>query len=149
MDTPAVRVTATYRDTPEHVFDAWLDPVLIRQWMFGPRLREEEILNISMAPHVGGTFSFLVRREGQEVDHVGKYLRIERPKLLVFEWGIKGHDENSRVTVQIAPTPTGCELVLIHQLHPKWVSYAEKTAAGWTKMIRVLGEVLLEKNQPL
>jgi uncharacterized protein YndB with AHSA1/START domain len=60
----SVVVTHRFAASPERVFDAWLDPALIGQWMFGPAVREEEVLRLATDPRVGGSFSFLVRRQG-------------------------------------------------------------------------------------
>lgn len=134
-----VRVARRFNTSPERVFDAWLDPKLIGQWMFGEALREEEVLRIAVDARVGGAFSFLVRRGGQEIDHVGRYLAIERPKRLAFTWGIAGESTNgSRVTINIAPDGAGCELTLTHEMDAKWAEYAERTKAGWTRMLDVL-----------
>lgn len=138
-----IRVTVVHRfeAAPERVFDAWLSPGLLGQWMFGAKLRDEEILRISVDGRVGGSFSFLVRRQGEEIDHVGKYLEIDRPRRLVFTWGI-GEGDSSRVVIDIVPSGTGCELTLTHELHPDWADYTARTEAGWTKMLGVLDEVL-------
>lgn len=56
--------------------------------MFGPAVRDEAIVRLDLAPHVGGSFSFVVRRQGEEINHVGTYLEIERRRRLVFTWGI-------------------------------------------------------------
>ena len=79
-----VQVKRRFDASGERVFDAWLDPQMIGQWMFGPALRQETILRIAVDARVGGSFSFLVRREHQELDHVGQYLEIDRPRRLVF-----------------------------------------------------------------
>lgn len=34
----------------------------------------------------GGRFSFLVLRGGEEIDHVGEYIALERPRRLAFTW---------------------------------------------------------------
>ncbi len=67
-----VRVTRRFTASAERVFDAWLDTALLGMWMFGPPLRDEEVLRLTLEPRVGGSFSFLVRRQGQEIDHVGE-----------------------------------------------------------------------------
>ena len=54
----------------EELFAAFLDKELIGQWMFGPLLRKEEVLGITLDGR--GAFSFLVRRHDQEIDHVGQ-----------------------------------------------------------------------------
>ena len=138
-----VQVKRRFDASAERVFDAWLDPQMIGQWMFGPALREEEILRIAVDARVGGSFSFLVRREEQELDHVGQYLEIDRPRRLVFTWGIGTTSEaESRVTVAIAAQEAGCELTLTHDMHPKWAEYASRTEAGWSRMLGVLAATL-------
>jgi uncharacterized protein YndB with AHSA1/START domain len=39
-----VRVTRRYNAPPGRVFDAWLNPEMIGKWMFGPALRDEEVV---------------------------------------------------------------------------------------------------------
>ena len=136
------RVVRRFDVPPERVFDAWLDPKKISQWMFGPRLREEEILHIELDARTGGSFSFLVRRGGEEIDHVGDYLEIDRPRRLVFTWSIApDRDPRSRVTVEIAPAAGGCLLTLEHELPPEWASYLRRTEEGWTRMVDELATI--------
>jgi uncharacterized protein YndB with AHSA1/START domain len=135
-----VQVTRSFDVTPEQVFDAWLDPGVIGRWMFGPALRDEEVVHLETDARVGGRFSFLVRRQGAEIDHVGTYLEIDRPRALAFTWGIAGESvDESTVRIEIAPRGAGCELTLTHELPPKWADYAERTKGGWTKMLEALG----------
>src|SRR6185295_17212258 len=75
-----IRVTQQFTAAPERVFDAWLDAAWLSRWMIGPAVREEEIVHIELDPRVGGTFSFMVRRDGEEIDHVGEYLELDRPR---------------------------------------------------------------------
>jgi uncharacterized protein YndB with AHSA1/START domain len=139
-----VRVTRHFSASPEQVFDAWLDPEMIGKWMFGPAYpeREEEVVSISLDPRVGGTFSFVVRRQGQEIDHVGEYLEIDRPRRLVFTWGVADAGDSSRVIIDIIPLQQGCELTLTHEMHPKWADFASRAEASWNKMLNVLATTL-------
>lgn len=138
-----VRVTRSFNALPGRVFDAWLDPETIERWMFGPAVREEEIARMTLDARVGGSFSFVVRRQGEEIDHVGKYLEIDRPHRLVFTWGVpKYSPDMARVILDIAPLDHGSELTLTHELHPKWAEYATRTEAGWKKMLDVLAGTL-------
>jgi len=132
-----VRVTKHFEAPPARVFDAWLDPALIERFMFGPHLRDEEIIHVENEPRVGGTFSFLVRRDGAEIDHVGEYLTIVRPRKLAFTWGILG-SESSRVTIEIAPAASGCDMTLSHELHPASAKNKDRTKDAWTKMLEAL-----------
>jgi uncharacterized protein YndB with AHSA1/START domain len=140
-----IRVARRFDAPAERVFDAWLAPAMIGRFMFGPALRDEEVLRIEVDARVGGAFSFLVRRQGQEIDHVGHYLEIDRPRRLAFTWGIAGESERqSRVDIEITPLAPGCELVLVHQMDPKWVTYADRVRSGWSTMLDALSRALLE-----
>jgi uncharacterized protein YndB with AHSA1/START domain len=141
-------VKRAYTASAERVFDAWLDPKMIAKFMFGPQLRDEEILHLKVDPRVGGRFSFLVRRQDVNIDHVGEYFEMARPYHLSFSWSAlaKGYedkeDPGSRVTIDIAPKGTGCELTLTHILPAEWKDYAERTQQGWTRMTDALAEAL-------
>ena len=138
-----VQVMRAYSASAERVFDAWLDPDMIGQFMFGPHLREEEVVHLRTEPRVGGTFSFLVKRQGQPIDHIGRYEVIERPRKLVFTWSIAPEAiDASRVTITIAPRTSGCELTLAHELAPAWKDYAERTKGGWTRITDELAKVV-------
>lgn len=139
----SVSVTHRYSASAERVFDAWLDPAMIGQFMFGARLREEEILHLKVDGKVGGKFSFLVRRGPHDIDHVGTYRVIDRPRQLVFTWGVVGDsEEESRVMIDIVPQGDGCELTLTHEMAAEWAEYADRTRAAWAKMTDMLGQVI-------
>lgn len=138
-----VRVVQRFDASPERVFDAWLDTAMLGRWMFGPGVRDEEIVRLALDARVGERFSFVVRRDGEEIDHVGEYLEIDRPRRLAFSWGIAGVSvDESRVTIDITPHDTGTELVLRHELDPDWADYADRTQAGWTHMLDALARAL-------
>jgi uncharacterized protein YndB with AHSA1/START domain len=138
----SVRVFQPFSHPAERVFEAWLDPALIGRWMFGPAVREEEIIRLVINARMGGAFSFLVRREGREIDHVGTFLELVRPTRLAFTWGIAPPIETSRVLVDLTPLPDRCELTLTHELHPAWAHFADRTAVGWSNMLGALAAVL-------
>lgn len=140
---PNLQVTVIQRfaAAPETVFDAWLDPQMLGRWMFGPGVRDEEIIHLKLDAQTGGAFSFKVRRQGQEIDHIGNYLELTRPRRLVFTWGIAGSD-SSKVSLELVPQGSGCNLALTHELHPAWAEYASRTQAGWMKMLGTLATVV-------
>jgi uncharacterized protein YndB with AHSA1/START domain len=140
---PPVTVTVKRRfaSPPERVFDAWLDPKLVAEWMFGPSVRDEEVLRIAIDPRVGGLFSFLVRRGGQEIDHVGEYLEIDRPRRLAFTWAVgKRSPDDTHVILDFAAAGAGCELTLRHER--VWADYQERTQQGWTAMLEAVARLL-------
>lgn len=139
-DTVDVTVHRRFIASAERVFDAWLTPRLLGQWMMGPGIRDEKLLRLDVDPRVGGRFSMLVERDGERIDHVGEYLVIDRPRRLSFTWTIAGEadQDGSRVDIVLTPTPTGCELRLTHTLPRAWADYADRTQQGWGTMLDAL-----------
>ena len=139
----AARVVRRFDAPPERVFDAWLDPAQLGRWMFGPAVREEEVVSLSLDPRVGGGFSFVVRRGEAVIDRVGRYREIVRPLLLVFTWGIAGepHGE-SKVIVEIRPSGNGSELTLTHEMAPRWLEFVGRSEEAWRKMLDALDAAL-------
>lgn len=152
----SVTVSRSLSATPEQVFDAWLSAKMIGRFMFGPGVRDEEIVRLRTDAVVDGTFSFVVRRQGQEIDHVGRYLAIDRPRQLAFTWGVAPETgESSRVRIDLIPLPTGTQLTLVHELAPAWADYVDRVRAAWTKMLNMLevtlrqpADVSIEKALP-
>jgi uncharacterized protein YndB with AHSA1/START domain len=126
------------------VFDAWLDPAWIGRWMFGPNVREEQIVRLGCEPRVGGKFSFVVNRGGKEIDHIGEYLEIDRPHCLVFTWATRDSlPDTSRVIVEIVSLDEStCELTLTHVMGPNWAAFVDKAAGSWRTMLDALAGTL-------
>jgi uncharacterized protein YndB with AHSA1/START domain len=138
-----VRVTHRYDAPPESVFGAWIHPDRIAHWMFGPVVRDEQVIHLAVDARVGGTFSFRVLRHQHEIDHVGEYLEIDPPRRLVFTWGVASEAARSRVTVEIEPIGSGSALTLTHELHPDWADFAARTEEAWAAMLNALETALV------
>jgi uncharacterized protein YndB with AHSA1/START domain len=146
---PPIQVVATRRFTlpAGRVFDAWLDPQWIARWMYGPQVRDERIVRLDIDCRVGGKFSFVVERQGAEINHVGEYLEIDRPSLLVFTWGTRDDpSETSRVIVEIAPCDGGCELSVTQVVAGPRRAFADQATGTWQRMLGALAGVLTETN---
>lgn len=140
----AIKITVKkeFNAPAEKVFHAWLDPDWLNRWMFGPDIRDEEIIKLENNPEEGGHFSYVVRRDGQEINHVGTYREIQRPTRLVFTWGVDVEaDDESVVTITIQSTENGCRLTLVHTMDPKWAEYKDRTEEGWNYMLDKLNRL--------
>jgi uncharacterized protein YndB with AHSA1/START domain len=142
MTTPSrvsIRVTRAFGASLERVFDAWLDPARAAKFLFatptGAMVRAE------IDPRVGGRFCFVDRRDGEDIEHVGTYLEIDRPRRLVFSFGMpKFSSELARVTVEIASRGSGRELTLTHDgVLP---DYAARTEGGWRMILDSMANAL-------
>lgn len=82
----------------EEVFDAWLDPESMKQWMKpGPMALSVARLD----PVVGGQYALTFTGDGKEIPHEGEYREITRPHRLVFTWKSAGAGD-TLVTIAFA-----------------------------------------------
>lgn len=135
-------VTRRFRALSERVFEAWLQRVQLGEWLLGSAGSGEEIVHVSLTPRVGGGFSFLISRDGEEIEFVGKYLEIDRPRRLVFTWIVTTETVGSRVLVEITAGETGCELTLTHELHPSRAEEVGRTEVAWSRRLDALAATL-------
>jgi len=143
MSTPFVLVvTRSFAAAPERVFDAWLDPAQARRFLFATS--GGTIVRCDIDPRVGGAFTIVDRRGGEDAVHRGRFAEIDRPQRLVFLFSAAPDgDENwTRVTVEIARDPGGCTLTLTHEMDPQWAAYEAQTRRGWSTILESLDRIL-------
>ena len=75
--SPILKVTRQFTSAAERIFDAWLDPEIARKWLFATE--EGEMVRAEVDARIGGKFIFDDRRGGEDIEHVGEYLEIDRP----------------------------------------------------------------------
>jgi uncharacterized protein YndB with AHSA1/START domain len=141
---PTAIAVQHFKVPAQRVYDAVLDPEMIARFMFGPLLREEEILHIRNDPRVGGEFSYKVRRGKDEIDHVGRFIELTPPKRIVFTWAIAPEKDGSTVAIDIAPSNDGCTVTLAHEMPPEWADFLDRSRQAWEKMFAVLATLLAE-----
>jgi uncharacterized protein YndB with AHSA1/START domain len=124
-------ITRRFDFSMERVFDAWLDPSKASKFLFATPTGK--MVRVEIDARVGGSF-IITRRDGEDVEHVGTYLEIDRPRRLVFTFGVpKFSAQMTRVSIDVKPLPTGCELTLTHEgVLPEWL---ESTREGWDKIL--------------
>ena len=129
-------VTHSFGHPPERVFDAWLDPAVARRFLFATP--SGEMIKAEVDARVGGRFTFIDRRPDMgDVEHVGEYLTIDRPRRLVFTFGVPAYDPGlTTVDVEITPTAGGCQVRLTQRDTPdEWV---EPSTQGWAMILAAL-----------
>ncbi|WP_165248232.1 SRPBCC family protein [Paludisphaera soli] len=124
----ALKLVRRFAAPAERVFDAWLDPATVGRWLFATPTGA--MVRVEVDARVGGSYAIVERREGEDVEHVGEYLEIDRPRRLAFTLKVpKYSQQEDRLIVEIVPLETGCELTLTHErLAP---AYHEQARAGW------------------
>jgi uncharacterized protein YndB with AHSA1/START domain len=134
-------VVRRHFDAPaELVFDAWLDPHAIGRWLFATP--NGEMVWTAVDPREGGEFTVIERRGDVMAEHFGQYLEIDRPRRLVFHFRTSVEQAFSRVTVDIRPSVSGCELVLTHELDLEWLDYVDRVQGGWAMILHSLADVV-------
>lgn len=132
------RLTRRFSASPERVFDAWLDPEKAGRFLFATE--DGEMVRVEIGPRVGGRYSIVDRRDGEDVEHTGGYLEIDRPRRLVFTLQVPKYSRTvDRVTVEISPAGSGSELTLTHMVTPEWADQVEE---GWTAILDGLTRLL-------
>jgi uncharacterized protein YndB with AHSA1/START domain len=124
-------ITRRFDFAIERVFDAWLDPARACKFLFVTPTGT--MVRVEIDARVGGSFN-ITRRDGDDVEHVGTYLEIDRPRRLVFTFGVpKFSAQITRVSIDLKPLPTGCELTLTQEQVP--TEWLDRTRDGWEMIL--------------
>jgi uncharacterized protein YndB with AHSA1/START domain len=142
---PIVRVTRHLPFPADRVFDAWLDPAIASKWLFATPTGK--MVRAEVDPKVGGRFTFTERRDGEDVEHTGEYLEIDRPRRLVFTFGVPKYSPDfNRVTIEIVPQGESCELTLTQEMLPQWAHFQKRTQFGWGQILHGLAASLGDRR---
>jgi uncharacterized protein YndB with AHSA1/START domain len=131
-------VKRTIAATVDELFDAWLDPDSLAQWMHpGTTARS----TASVDARVGGAFEVLMHYPDQPLRHHGVYRQIERNRKLSFTWiSDATHHTETLVTVEFNIAGAGTEIVLTHERLPGQEACAQHTQ-GWTLAFDLLADL--------
>lgn len=138
-NTSTVVIKRTIPATVDELFDAWLDPDSLAQWMHpGTTARSTATVDA----RVGGAFEVVMHYPGDPRRHHGEYRTIERNKKLVFTWYSDAtHHSETLVTVEFNAASASTEIVITHERlpnHEAGCSHIE----GWTLALELLGNLL-------
>ena len=135
----SVKVTRRFDASAERVFDAWLDPATAGKWLFATA--SGQMVRVAIDPRVGGSYTIVEQRDGEDVEHTGEYLEVDRPRRLAFTLIVPKFSEHpSVVRIEIVPRESGCELTLTHE--NVFPDYQTRTEAGWGMILGQLTEML-------
>lgn len=127
----------------EVVFEAWIDPEGLREWMCpGDVIAAEATLDV----RVGGSFRIVMRSKERVHEHVGTYRVVEPPAKLSFTWsGADNPNEITLVTVEFTDQGDACELVISHELFTKG-DLAQRYEMGWATIATRFASYLSTKR---
>jgi uncharacterized protein YndB with AHSA1/START domain len=136
-----IRISRSFPVPPERVFAAWLDAGTAGRWLFATASRA--LAEVEIDARVGGAYRLVERHRGLAHEHAGRYLEIVPPRRVAFTLAVDGMPAPpTRVTVDIAPDPNGCALVLSHE--DVAAEDAEGTEGRWLGILYGL-EVALDE----
>ena len=140
MSELTVNITKVVRAPITTVFDAWLDPEMLAQFMRpSPAMALSPTTNEAV---VDGKFEILMQVGEQTIPHSGQYLEIERPNKLVFTWISPASTDDSVVTLSFKTVEQGhTELNLSHV---RFIDEERRSdhEGGWGRIIDCLIELL-------
>jgi uncharacterized protein YndB with AHSA1/START domain len=101
------------------------------------------MVRVEIDARVGGSFVIVDRRNGEDVEHTGEYLEIERPRRLVFTFGVPKYSPLfTKVTIEIEPAASGSDLTLTQENVPP--EYLGRNEKGWIGILVGLAEFIAE-----
>ena len=97
MTDLSVNISKTINAPIEKVFDAWLDPLMLTQFILpAPGMAQPQVENDARE---GGRFSIIMQVGDERIPHTGTYLTLERPHRLAFSWESPFSTDDSVVTL--------------------------------------------------
>ena len=139
MAMETVVVTQKFASDEESIYDALLDPKTASKFLFATPMGK--MVRAEIDARVGGRYTFVEERDGQEVLHTGEYLELVRPLKMVFTFSVPEYSsEVSTVEIVLAHLGEGCELKLMNSGVPP--EFAEKTREGWAAILLKARDVL-------
>ena len=126
------------------VFEAWIDPEGIREWMCpGNATSADAVLDV----RVGGSFRIVMKAPDKEHIHVGTYQVVERPSRLVFTWSAEDNPSAmTLVTVEFFACGDESELVITHDKFVKG-DVAKRYESGWGSIAEKFAQYLSQKQR--
>jgi uncharacterized protein YndB with AHSA1/START domain len=139
MNKEELVVQHSYACTAETLFDAWLDPATIRQFMCPGK--DGGVGKLTWTAKVGDEFFLEMIDGGKSHPHNGRFVEITRPRRLVFTWTSAHAGKDTLVMLDFAENNGRTLLTLRHERLPS----AEMIGAhrqGWTTIMTNLARTL-------
>lgn len=135
MTDLSLKVERVINAPPDVVFDAWLDPEMLRKFMMPAA--GVSVPRASNDPKEGGRFEIIMDTGETELPHAGTYKEISPHERIIFTWESPFSSGDSTVTLTFAPVEAGTHVTLDH------VRFADAEArdshlGGWTRVLDTL-----------
>jgi len=140
MTDLTVNANKTINAPIEKVFDAWLSPKMLSQFMTPmPGMPDSDVENDARE---GGDFTIVMHVGDEQLPHTGKYLEIKRPNKLVFSWVSHRSVDDSIVTLNFSKIDDNKTYISL--VHVKFIDEKARSdhEGGWGNILEKLNDVL-------
>ncbi|MFJ7941630.1 SRPBCC domain-containing protein [Peribacillus sp. NPDC096622] len=151
--TTTLKMIRNFDVKAERVFDAWLNPEMMRKWFFTLEGTNKVAQN---DPQVGGTWEIIDHRDGKDYRAIGEYLEMDPPKKLVFTFKMPQFSEAvDTISVELKELQKGCEMTFSQRIivphEENWTKsdiekalgeYHDGSEYGWNLMFMGLKELV-------
>lgn len=139
-----LKITRMLNATRQEIFEAWLDPESVGQWMC-PEDGCRAVVELDV--RVGGTFRVEMLCEDGSHINTGVYREIKAPGRLAFTWvSADTHHRETLVTVELFERGDKTELVLT-QVQLSDEEAIRRHTSGWTKIVERLATFIMERKE--
>lgn len=138
--TTTLTITKSFEVSADKVFDAWVNPEMLKKWFFTMEHTNKVAKN---EPHIGGKWEIVDHREGKDYRAIGEYLEVNSPSKLVLTFEMpQFSDTVDEITVELKPTDSGSNMTFTQVIT---VPHEE----GWTEkdIEKALGEYKTQTEQ--
>lgn len=151
--TTTLTMKREFNVKPEKVFDAWLNPVMMKKWFFTLEGTNKVAQN---DPKVGGSWEIVDHRQGVDYRAIGEYVEINSPEKIVFTFKMPQFSElEDTITVELKELGQGSEMTFTQLIHveneEQWTDadivkaldeMRDGTEHGWNLMFMGLKELV-------
>lgn len=136
---PTITVKRRIAASARELFDAWLDPEALAEWM-RPCSVSTGKSTVKVDAREGGAFEIVMHVTAGAIVHTGVYQTIDAPRRLVFTWNSQfAGNHDSLVTVDFRPVGDATEIVITHERLPE--DQQAGHVGGWTECLEGLERV--------
>ena len=137
-NVPTITVKRKIAAPAQQVFDAWLNPAAMAEWM-RPCSSGTRRSDVKVDARVGGAFEVVMHVPSGPVRHTGVYQTIDAPRGLVFTWNSPhAGQHDSLVTVEFRDDGKATEVIVTHERLLEVAQAAH--IGGWTEVLASLAE---------
>ncbi len=132
-------VERTIKAAQADVFNAWLDPEMLRKFMMPAA--GMSVPKASNDPKEGGRFEIVMLAGDNEIPHAGTYREISPHDRIVFTWESPFSVDDSTVTLTFAPAEQGTRVTLKH-VRFRDAETRDNHKGGWNGILETLDAAL-------